>query len=251
MGADESMVVAEPEADIVPGMEVANGQDAVVETAFERDKGASIHLRLWLAAGEIGQLEKDGKVKIGKDGYDYITHDNVTLAAKRAFMKHGVVAVPSVAEHSKDGNRTELRVRAKFVNVDKPDDFIEVDGIGYGVDSSDKGPGKAYSYAMKYIYMKVLMLNSADDVESSDQKHQPAVTQQALAAEVANVKQTKEAWATTLKSALLSANSIDEINNIHKTNRKELNADDLPQVTFDYFIDLIEERRKVLGGMES
>ena len=249
MGSDTSMVETGGEADHVPGMEVANGKDAAAEAPFERDKNAAVHLRLWFAAGEIGQLDKDGKVKIGKDGgYDYITHDNVTMHAKAAFQKHGILPVPTVLEHSKDGNRTELKVRVRFVNVDHPEDCIEMDGFGYGVDSSDKGPGKAYSYALKYIYMKALMLNSADDIEAEDTKHQPAVSQAALAAEATNSKQTLEMWASAFKRALEGAQSVSDLDEIWKEGRKRLNADDVPEVTFTFMSDLYNGRRQELDA---
>jgi len=247
MRPDDSVAKAEPEAGDVPGVEVAESEDATAEAPFERDTTAGIHMRLWLAAGDIGQLEKDGTVRIGNDGYGYISHDNVSMHAKRAFQRHGIVVIPTVIAHAKDGNRSELTIKAKFVNIDDPADFIEVEGIGYGVDSSDKGPGKAYSYAMKYIYMKVLMLNSADDVEADDTTHQPAITQQALAQEVAGVKQTKEAWTNALNAALKSVSTLEELNALHKENRKQLNSEELSDVTYHYFIDLIEARRTELS----
>ena len=242
------MVEVGESADTVPGMDVANGKDAAAEAPFERDKDASVYLRIMLAAGEIGQLDKDGTVKIGQGGgYDYITHDNVTMHAKRALLKHGVMVIPTVTDHSKDGNRTELKVRVRFVNVDKSDDWFEVDGIGYGVDNSDKGPGKAYSYAMKYIYMKVLMLNSADDIEQEGTEHQPGVSQAALAAEATNAKEALQMWAAALKHALGGAQSVADLDAVWKENRKRLNGDDVPEVTFNFMSDLYSSRREELS----
>lgn len=252
MRPDDSVGKAEPEAGDVPGVEVAESEDATTETPFERDPAASIHMRLWLAAGEIGQLEKDGKAILKKGGqkigeYDYITHDQVVKKAKAAFLKHGIMVIPTVKECQQDGNRTRLDVLVEFVNIDKPEEDIVINAVGYGVDSQDKGPGKAYSYAMKYAYLKILMLNSADDVEAGDTQHQPAVTQQALAQEVAGVKQTKEAWANALNAALKSVSTLEELNAIHKENRKQLNSEELSDVTYHYFIDLIEARRTELS----
>ena len=247
MGTAESVAKTEPEADTVPGMEVAESTDAAAETA-QWDTGASIHLRLFRAAHSIAMLEKDGEVSMGgKTAYGYISHDQTTMQTKKAFARHGIMVLPTVIEHSKDGNRTELTVECRFVNVDKPDDFVTVKGIGYGVDTSDKGPGKAFSYAMKYIYMKALMLNSADDIEADDIKHQPEVSQAHLAREAANTQQTKQAWATTYKLALQSAQSVSEIKELEKANRKELMSSDLPDVTREYFIELAEERKKELS----
>jgi hypothetical protein len=51
----------------------------------------------------------------------------------------------------------------RFVNVEDPADHFDVETFGYGVDSQDKGPGKAMSYAVKYALLKALGLETGDD----------------------------------------------------------------------------------------
>jgi hypothetical protein len=51
----------------------------------------------------------------------------------------------------------------RFVNVDDPQDFFDVETFGYGLDDQDKGPGKAMSYAVKYALLKTLGLETGDD----------------------------------------------------------------------------------------
>ena len=51
----------------------------------------------------------------------------------------------------------------RFVNIDEPQDFFDVQSFGYGVDGQDKGPGKAMSYAVKYALLKALGLETGED----------------------------------------------------------------------------------------
>lgn len=223
---------------------------------FERDTKANIHQRLWLAAGEVGQLEKDGKVAGGRNAdnggsrtmYEYISHDLVTLHAKKAFQKHGIMVLPTVLTHEKDGNRTELIISVAFINIDDPEDKVTVSSVGYGVDTSDKGPGKAWSYALKYAYLKVLMLNSADDIEQDDIKHEPAGPTWKAAEQVRKQNtQTLKAWADTFKAALKNARTVDEIKELERANKETLMADETPSVTREHFIEYIQSRKAELA----
>ena len=52
-----------------------------------------------------------------------------------------------------------------FINVDNPEDRFSVDTYAHSDDNTDKGPGKAYTYAVKMALLKVLMLQSGDNEE--------------------------------------------------------------------------------------
>ncbi len=232
---------------------MAESQGAAAETTLVTgwDLSLNIHQRIFVACHAIEKLEKDGRVKLGKDGgFDYITHDQTTFKVKRALLGVGVMVVPTVVKHDKDGNRTELTVRAKFVNVDDPQDFIEVEGVGYGVDSSDKGPGKAYSYAMKYVYMKLFMLNSADDIEEDQTRHEPEVSSRQLTDAETTAREAIGEWATAYKAALENAPTIAVLKEIKKDHRKRINSNDVPQNTRDFFDELFETREMHLKNFE-
>jgi hypothetical protein len=51
----------------------------------------------------------------------------------------------------------------RFVNIDKPEEYIETTVYGDGVDTGDKAPGKAMTYADKYALMKAYKLSTGDD----------------------------------------------------------------------------------------
>jgi len=58
-----------------------------------------------------------------------------------------------------------------MVNVENPDEFIEIVSCGDGADTQDKGSGKAMTYAFKYMWLRVFALPTGEDPDkiSSDE----------------------------------------------------------------------------------
>lgn len=129
----------------------------------------NIYQRMHGAMLAVKYVQKGDKTV--NNQYRFVSHDAVIAAVRPALLDNGIVTVVSVTGHTQDGNRTEAQVRVRFVNVDKPNDFIEVDSFGYGIDPQDKGPGKAVSYATKYCLLKTLCLETGDDPERDQIAH--------------------------------------------------------------------------------
>lgn len=131
----------------------------------------NIHQRMHAVMGMIGYVQKEDKQVNGQ--YRFVGHDAVTAKVRGALLEHGILTIPTVTKHTQDGNRTEVDMTIAFVNVDAPEDRIEVQAFGYGIDPQDKGPGKAVSYAVKYAYLKAFALETGDDPERDNIDHQP------------------------------------------------------------------------------
>ena len=118
--------------------------------------------------------------------YRFVSHDQVSAVIHPALVNHGIVAVPTVKSltqeefmssvkapngsfYDKKQQRTSVCLNVKFVNVDDPNDFIDIDAWGYGLDYSDKGPGKAVSYAFKYAILKIFCLETGDDPDQNQE----------------------------------------------------------------------------------
>ena len=56
-----------------------------------------------------------------------------------------------------------LETTYRFVNTEDPADFCETTTYGDGVDSNDKAPGKAMTYADKYALLKAYKIITGDD----------------------------------------------------------------------------------------
>ncbi len=131
----------------------------------------NIHQRLAATMKSVSYIQKDKEVKT-KNGtvmYRVVSHDTVIRETRPHFIDNGIAVVPTVTSHERSGsNLTIADIQVEFINIEKPDDKITVNYFGYGVDPSDKGPGKAISYAVRYAILKVLCLETGDDPENDN-----------------------------------------------------------------------------------
>lgn len=143
---------------------------------------------------DVGKISKDKFVQLNSNGAGYkaVTHDNVTGTIRPYIVKHGVyVAVDQTScsvdsfDVVKKGYKgapdytvkeyiATVNVELTFINIDNPNEKISSRGFAYAIDSSDKAPGKALSYAVKNVLLKNFMLESCDDEEerSFEKRHQ-------------------------------------------------------------------------------
>jgi hypothetical protein len=126
----------------------------------EQMTALNIHQRLALAMKHVTYIQKEKKQGMR---YSIVSHDSVTSKVRPALLEAGIVYYPIEVQHQQSGNRTECAMTVRFVNVDDPQDFFDVETFGYGLDDQDKGPGKAMSYAVKYALLKTLGLETGDD----------------------------------------------------------------------------------------
>jgi len=124
----------------------------------------NIYKKLHNITHELKSLEQERSKGVP---YPIISFNEVNSKLRDLLLKHGVLIIPNVLDHTKEGNLTIVKMNAEIIDIDNPNTKITVgDYIGYGVDNSDKGIGKAISYANKYILMKLFMMNIGADEES-------------------------------------------------------------------------------------
>lgn len=144
----------------------------------------NIYKKLLAAQAEVGKVSKDAFVQTNKTGagYNAVSHDNVTSATREVLIKHGIFVRSSIVEHNLEkyevvgyDGKTKLnflstvKVQVDFINADNPEEMVTQFAWGYGMDSQDKGIGKAYSYAHKYALLKGLSLWTGDNDEGRPQ----------------------------------------------------------------------------------
>ncbi|MDP9196116.1 MAG: ERF family protein [Pseudomonadota bacterium] len=145
----------------------------------------NIHQRLHAAMQKVDYIQKEKRSGMQ---YSIVTHDAVTAKVRPVLLECGIVYHPVEMKRSQDGNRTEVDLVVRFSNIDNPSDHIDVPACGYGIDSQDKGPGKAISYAVKYALLKALGLETGDDPDQDQNAtHQKAEPQGHLTAEAARI----------------------------------------------------------------
>lgn len=141
----------------------------------------NIYQKLQKISEEVGYVAKNLNVSTGKNNsYKAVSEADVLNAVKPLEAKYGVYSYPvkrqvidsgeMVSTSTYNGNTTErrqlyLRVETvyRFVNVEAPEEYIEITTYGDGVDSQDKAPGKAMTYADKYALLKAYKIQTGDD----------------------------------------------------------------------------------------
>lgn len=144
-------------------------------------KNLNIFERMALITAEIGVVEKNLKVQVNKNSsYKAVSERDVLDAVKPIEQKYRVYSYPVsrqiidrdilVKESEFQGTVTKtntlfMRVETvyRFVNIDKPEEYIETTVYGDGLDTGDKATGKAMTYADKYALMKAYKLSTGDD----------------------------------------------------------------------------------------
>lgn len=145
---------------------------------------ATVYEKIQQVMGSVNYLNKDGFVETGKGkGYKALTDEKVLGAVRPALVSAGLVILPVKMEQQRtdeqvkayDGstktNRiTDVSVTYRIINVDDPKDYVEVVSAGTGVDTQDKGIGKAMTYAKKYAILNSFLIPSGEDTDqiSSD-----------------------------------------------------------------------------------
>lgn len=129
----------------------------------------NVYQRIHAVSNEIGTVGKDGRNDFHK--YDYATEASFVHALRPLLYKHGLVIVPSAASipQVQDGI-THLTMKFTIVNIDKPDEKVDMIIPGQGQDKGDKGIYKALTGAKKYFIALAFMVATGDDPEKEDRK---------------------------------------------------------------------------------
>lgn len=149
----------------------------IIESAADVVKSMNIYEKMLHIQSEIPTVAKNLTVeKSNTQSYKAVSERDVKDAVKPLEEKYGVYSYPINKElieqtfietDTKYGKKKNFYIREKvtyrFVNVHKPEEFIEIDGYGDGVDTGDKAPGKSDTYASKYCLMSAYKISTGDD----------------------------------------------------------------------------------------
>lgn len=155
---------------------MTNTMDKKIDT-----KDLNIYEKMSLITTEMAVIEKNLKVAVNaKNSYKAVSERDVLDNVKPLEAKYRVYSYPLkreitdkdtlVKETEYNGNITRtntlfmrLNTIYRFINMDKPDEYIDIDTFGDGLDTGDKAPGKAMTYADKYALMKAYKISTGDD----------------------------------------------------------------------------------------
>lgn len=149
----------------------------------------NIFQKIQSVANEIKNIEKKLVVGEGKNAYNAVGDQDVTLVVKEAESKHGIVSIPFKQELVKSeilrvankGIETIkyvdiVKMTTRIYNIDNPSEYIDIETFGRGLDSGDKGFGKASTYARKYALLNAYKIATGEDPDTEKSKEEKSET---------------------------------------------------------------------------
>lgn len=140
----------------------------------------NIFQRMSAVTKDLETVAKNLSVDTGYGkSYKAVSERDIIDAVKPVEIKYGVYSYPFkrdllesqlLESENKNGKRTQFYTRIettyRFVNVDKPEEYIDITSFSVGLDSGDKGDGKAMTYGDKYALMKAYKISTGDDPDA-------------------------------------------------------------------------------------
>ncbi len=111
----------------------------------------------------VQYVQKDDHVEYKTTKYMAVSEEKVTSIMRAEMIRVGLIVYPVEMLSVREGQITHVDVKYRIVNVENPEEYIEVVSCGDGADSQDKGPGKAMTYAFKYMWLRTFALPTGDD----------------------------------------------------------------------------------------
>lgn len=144
-------------------------------------KKLNIYQKMSLATNKIQTVVKKLRVGEGTKGeYKAVGEADILNAVKPIEYELGIYSFPANRKILKEERVTfknkygdsenfvmKIETTYRFVNIDKPDEYIDIITYGDGVDSQDKAPGKAMTYADKYALLKAYKIQTGDDPDKN------------------------------------------------------------------------------------
>ena len=136
----------------------------------------NIYQRMSAITKEISAVAKNLQVGTGKNQYKAVGEADVLAAVKPIEEKYGVYSYPvsreivesgTMERENQYGKTIQLYMRIKtvyrFLCIDDPNNYLDIVSFADGVDTNDKAPGKAMTYADKYALLKAYKIITGED----------------------------------------------------------------------------------------
>lgn len=144
----------------------------------------NLYEKIQAVSNEVRNISKDMTVGTGNYSYKAVSDIDVTLAVKDAESKHKLVSIPlkqelinsEVIRIQKKNNEEGLtfvdtvKMTVRIIDLEDTTQFIDVESFGKGIDSGDKGFGKASTYARKYALLNAYKIATGEDPDADKNK---------------------------------------------------------------------------------
>ncbi len=129
---------------------------------------------------EVTNIEKKMNVGSGSFTYKAISDSMVRSQIKDAMVKNGLIIVPTGVSAKTTTDRWDEAGKSKqsilteatttYLLIHESGESIPLAGYGQGVDTQDKGAGKATTYALKNVLLDTFLVIKGEDMDT-DKTH--------------------------------------------------------------------------------
>ena len=140
-------------------------------------KDLNLYQKIQKVSDEIKNIEKNTTVGTGNNAYKAVADIDVLLKVKQSETKFGLISIPvkqelvrseQVLKQGRDGFTTVtfadiVKMTVRIINIDNPSETLDVESFGRGLDTGDKGFGKASTYARKYALLNAYKIATGED----------------------------------------------------------------------------------------
>lgn len=214
----------------------------------------NIYQRMAKITAKLPVVAKNLKVETfkGGKGYKAVSERDILDAVKPLEAEYGIYSFPysrdiliqdTLETGSPESRKTIFMSRIKtvyrFVNIDNPQEYIETIVFSEGIDSQDKGSGKAMTYGDKYALMKAYKISTGDDpdVDPSEERKYDIISTNEFKKKISDSEFDKEFDKSVARSALIEALNVKGINVIEYSKEKGLSK----ETTKEQFEQLLKE----------
>jgi hypothetical protein len=190
-------------------------------------------MKIQNVADAIKGIEKDMTVGKGNYSYKAVSDTMVTLKVKEAEKENGIISIPIKQDlvssevlriDKQKKNSSEVTESIQYVDVvkmtlriydlDNPEHYIDVDSFGRGLDSSDKGFGKASTYARKYALLNAYKIATGEDPDSEASKKETSISKDEKKIKVVDYLSKNNEYCLEV-TAHFNLSSLDDLTDSH------------------------------------
>lgn len=124
----------------------------------------NIYEKILAVMTDVEYLQKDGRVSSEKVNYNFLSEEKITANVRNSMIDHKLVMFPvNCCQVISQTGFDEIIMTYRFLDVEAPDSFIDVQTKGCGYDKGDKKSYKAMTGAFKYAMRQTFMISTGDD----------------------------------------------------------------------------------------
>lgn len=176
----------------------------------------------------VRNVEKNIVVGTGNSSYKAVSDIDVLMKVKDAEKEYRLVSIPVRQELVKSeivrvigqGGYEKItyvdivKMTVRIINIEKTDEYIEIESFGRGLDAGDKGFGKASTYARKYALLNAYKIATGEDPDQVKSEQQVALSKDDLKEKVINYLMQNVNYCNSILS-YYSLPSTDELETKH------------------------------------